>query len=438
MIRINPDVFCNSPWFELHIYQNGDYGFCCQQESHPYTVETPNLYNVKTMSIEEWYHSEPMNQARLRMFSDQRWDICRDCWKEEEVTDSGRRHRQNQKSILFKSNMQQSFEQSPNYPLFKYSADSGKTTQLPVDLHIDLGNQCNLACKMCWPGASSTIASKMKQWKIADVDQYLKFDWTRDEEVWTRFLSQIKDLNLKQIHIMGGEPTTHPKFKELINFLVANTDTSKFGFSFVTNGTNYDSEIVTLLETFRNANIEISIETANEINDYIRQGSEVSEILDNIEKYKKHISNRLTVTLRPCISSLSIRDYWTLIKYSLDNQLIIKSRHIVRPENQQPIVIPREIRQTWKQPYLDLREEYGLNDLTITDTVNESNPVFIKVICNNQIKQALNFLEADDHPQQKELLEDMIIQMKPWDKDYKLNAREFYPELTEYFDRVEY
>ena len=27
----NKDIFCNSPWFEIHMYWNGDYGICCSE-----------------------------------------------------------------------------------------------------------------------------------------------------------------------------------------------------------------------------------------------------------------------------------------------------------------------------------------------------------------------------------------------------------------------
>lgn len=440
MIQPNPDVFCNSPWFELNILWNGDLAFCCQQLETIYEKQTPNPYNIRSMSIKEWYNSLPMQQARLQMFKQERWSKCHQCWQEERVGDSSRRHRQNQKSVLFRQQFQSSFEQSPNYKLFKDSIESeGKTYLPPVDLHIDLGNHCNLACKMCWPGASTTIASKMKKLKIMDVEEYLRSDWTKDEEVWQRFLNELKEIpNLKHIHIMGGEPTTHPRFEPLIDFLIENQAVDQFGFSFVTNGTVYKQSLVDKLKQFKRASIEISLETAVASNHYIRQGSDTEETLSNIRNYITNKADNFFITLRPCISALSLRDYHTLVRFALEQGIIIKSRMVDHPRHLQPNVIPKQIRETWQQPYLDLVKDYNLDLETTVVDINESHYDNVKPIAANTVKQALSFLSLPDETDQPEQLTKMIELMRIWDKEYNLDARKEYPELEELLDQYEY
>ena len=440
MIKINKDVFCNSPWFELNILWNGDLAFCCQQIETIYDKQTPNPYNIRSMSIKEWYNSEPMQQARLKMFEQERWSKCTQCWQEESVGDSSRRHRQNQKSVLFRSEFQFSFEQSPNYDLFEHSlATGGKTHEPPIDLHIDLGNHCNLACKMCWPGASTTIASKMKKLKIMDVEQYLRSDWTKDEEVWQRFLNELAEIpNLKHIHIMGGEPTTHPRFENLIDFLIDNQKVDQFGFSFVTNGTVYKQELVDKLKKFKNAGIEISIESALSSNHYVRQGSDTEETIKNIKQYITNKSPNFFVVLRPTISALSIRDYHTLVRFALEQGVVIKSRMVDHPPHLRPNVIPKQIRDTWQQPYLDLISEYNLDLESTVSDINESHYDNVNPIAANTIKQALSFLALPDEIDQREQLGKMIDLMRTWDKEYKLDARQEYPELIELLDQYAY
>ena len=440
MIQPNPKVFCNSPWFELNILWNGDLAFCCQQIETIYDKQTPNPYNIRSMTLKEWYNSEPMQQARLKMFEQERWSKCTQCWQEEAVGDSSRRHRQNQKSILFRQEFQNSFEQSPNYKLFENSLEQGgQTYDPPVDLHIDLGNHCNLACKMCWPGASTTIASKMKKLKIMDVDQYLRSDWTKDQEVWQRFLNELAEIpNLKHIHIMGGEPTTHPKFEKLIDFLIEHQKVNEFGFSFVTNGTKYKQSLVDKLKKFKNAGIEISIESALSSNHYVRQGSDTNETIKNIKQYITNKSTNFFVVLRPTISALSVRDFHTLIRFAIDNGVVIKSRMVDHPRHLQPNVIPKAIRSTWQQPYLDLIDEYQLDlDSSVVD-INESHYDNVKPIAANTVKQALSFLRLPDELDQKEQLGKMIDLMRTWDREYKLDARQEYPELRELLDQYAY
>ena len=163
------------------------------------------------MSIRDWYSSEPMRQARERMFSSDRWNFCNRCWYEEQVGTSSRRHRSNQKSVIFRENFQDSFEQSPGYPKFTDPNFAG----MPIDLHVDLGNYCNLACKMCNPEASSRIASQHKIWKMSDS---VPVDWTTDQAAWERFLAELVTIpGLKNLHFMGGETLIQPRFEEYLN-----------------------------------------------------------------------------------------------------------------------------------------------------------------------------------------------------------------------------
>jgi hypothetical protein len=111
------------------------------------------------------------------MFGDERWRFCRRCHYEEEVSTTSRRHRSNQKSVIFRENFRESFEQSPGHSKFIDTEFNG----MPIDLHIDLGNYCNLACKMCNEFASSRIASQHKTWKISNS---VPVDWTNDKPAW--------------------------------------------------------------------------------------------------------------------------------------------------------------------------------------------------------------------------------------------------------------
>ena len=292
---------------------------------------------------------------------------------------------------------------------------------------------------MCWPGASTTIATKMKKLDIMPVDQYLKYDWTKDQDVWDRFLNELVEIpNVKHIHIMGGEPTIHPRFKQLLDYLIANHNVQDYGFSFVTNGTKYDQSIIDRLKKFARASVEISVETAEDSNHYIRQGSVTSEVIENIKKYNANRADNFFVTLRPCVSALSLRDYWTLLKLALDEELMVKSRSVNEPPHLRPHVIPKAIRETYRQPYLDLLKEYNLDlDYDHID-INESHYENQRNIVVDMIKQALTYIDMPDHIDQKLQLTEMVKQMKIWDKEYTLDARTLYPELKEILDENGY
>ena len=139
----NQKIFCNTPWYELHIYWDGSLGICCQ-ESHK--LYDDNSYNIATTTIAEWFNSDPVRHFRQGVLGDRPVSACSRCYQEESVGGNSRRIKSNQKSVIFQQAFADSFEQSPGRRHFN---ESGNTSTHPIDIHVDLGNYCNLACKMC-------------------------------------------------------------------------------------------------------------------------------------------------------------------------------------------------------------------------------------------------------------------------------------------------
>ena len=177
-------IFCNAPWFEVQIYWDGSFGICCQ-ESHKLHSDD-GKYNINNMSVKDWFNSDPAKAFRKKMFQLQLNSECDKCYKEEAVSNSSRRHRANQKSVIFtKTEFDASFNQSPHRERFIGSAANDfEHKATPIDLHINLGNFCNLACKMCFAQASSVIAVQELAWGILENKKYIGTDWTKKQEVW--------------------------------------------------------------------------------------------------------------------------------------------------------------------------------------------------------------------------------------------------------------
>jgi MoaA/NifB/PqqE/SkfB family radical SAM enzyme len=247
----NQQIFCNTPWYEAHIYWDGTLGICCQESRKLHSDD--QKYNIKNMTLREWFNSEPVKQLRRDILSDTPTDVCSRCYHEELVGGTSRRIRSNQKSVIFtKTAFHPSFEQSPGR---RHFTEDGVTDTLPIDLHIDLGNYCNLACKMCWSGASSRIATHYVRWGYEDHRQYLGNDWTQDKDVWSKLLDELVTIpNLKNIHFMGGETLLTKKLEEFVDVMIAH---KKFDlcFSFVTNGTVFNDSLMEKLKQFARVGI---------------------------------------------------------------------------------------------------------------------------------------------------------------------------------------
>ena len=433
----NSNIFCNVPWYDLHIYWDGSFGICCS-EDHKIYAETNHEYNVARMSIRDWYNSEPVRDFRRKIQRNSPISACRGCYLEEKHNGHSRRFKENQKSAIFMQAFEESFEQSPGYKNFKHSAEfDGFTNTVPVDLHVNLGNFCNLACKMCFADASSTIASHEVKWGIVDSRKYLGVDWTSDPAVWQGFKQQLLDIKgLNNIHFMGGETLLTDRLEDFVDTMIEH---KRFDlcFSFVSNGTIFKPRLLDKLKHFKRVGIEISIEATTEHNAYQRQGTNTAEVLENIEKYLNWCNgSSITVTLRSAPSSLTIGYYYTLLEYALKRQLLIKSNLCYDPKFLYAVNLPAEVKQQYIKKYNELIAK--LDSVETDDIVNASNPNNYKIVIKYEAEMCISLLSVDQPADSEEQLAKMVEHCRKWDKVYKLDARKLYPELNEVWDRYAY
>lgn len=434
------NIFCNAPWYELQIYWDGSLGFCCQEAHKLYPDNLSSEYNVSCMTIREWFDSEPMRSARMGMLGSTPNSICSRCYHEQEHGGTSRRHKCNQKSVIFtKTQFDESYKQSPGYAKFEGSRANGAYDGMPIDLHIDLGNYCNLACKMCRPQASSVIAAQEVKWGNKDVAQYIGTDWTRDEAVWTRVLDELASIpNLNNVHFMGGETLITTRFEDFVDYMIARGRTD-LHFSFVTNGTTFNESLLEKLTKFNRVGIEVSIETVTEHNSYQRQGTDTQLVLKNIDRYLEYCNgNNITLTARPAISALTIGYYDTLLRYCIDRGIIVKSLWVSKPDFLNPNILPDEIRQQYILNYQKLIADYHLESADYQSDYNESDPNQIARIIASQANQCINMLNSPKPADSEQLLKEMVAWCQRWDRVYGYNAKELYPEFSTILDRYGY
>jgi len=434
----NKNIFCNTPWYELHIYWDGSLGICCQ-EAHKLYTESDHQYNIANMSIQDWFNSAPVKKFRTGILGNQRLTECRRCYTEEDHDGNSRRLKSNQKSVIFtRTAFDDSFKQSPGHQHFLVShTQHGSTDTLPIDMHIDLGNYCNLACKMCNPRASSTIASQQVKWGIESSRHYLGTDWTRDQQVWDSFKQQLLNLpGLNNIHFMGGETLLTDRLEDLVDTMIAH---KRFDlcFSFVTNGTVFRSELIKKLQKFRRVGIEVSIETVDEHNAYQRQGTNTSLVLENIQKFLELCNGTsVTVALRPAPSILTIGYYVGLLRYALDQQLIVKSNLCYNPRFMSAEILPDTIKKQYQQSYLELLSQ--LVEIKIDSDYNASDPNNYRRAIKEQINLCLSVLQTPTPADSELELEALVRHCERWDKVYGYDAKQLYPEFDEILDRYGY
>ena len=386
------------------------------------------------MSIADWFNSEPVRNFRTQVLSSVPASACRRCYVEEQFGGNSRRTKSNQKSAIFVQAFEDSFAQSPGKQHFNIS---GLTNTHPVDIHIDLGNYCNLACKMCNSRASSTIASQEVKWGTEASRQYLGTDWTKNPQVWYNFLNQLLEIpGLNNIHVMGGETLLTSRFEELVDYM-AEHNRFDVCFSFVTNGTVFKPELLQKLSKFRRVGIEVSIESMDAHNAYQRQGTDTAQVLANIKRYQSLCDgSSITVTIRPAVSLLTIGYFPELLQYCLNNNLIVKALLVSTPRFLDAVILPQSVKDLYLEKYQLLFDQ--LSKVHVPGDYNASDPHNHAIVVKEQTQMCMNILATSVPDDASRLYSQLVGHCRRWDQVYGYNAKQLYPELVLIWDHHGY
>lgn len=424
----NKSIFCNVPWSNVHIYWDGTFGICCSEKQKPYN-ENNKEFSLEHYTIPDWFNTLPIREFRTNILSDKQLPACAACYFEESHGYESRRIKENFKSVIFTElAFDKSYEQSPWNKKFEFSKISGHTDLIPIDWHVDFGNECNLACKMCNPNASSMIASIMRQHNRTDVVP--KVSWTNNPKSWDNFLKSVDQTDIKRIHVMGGEPSIMKKYHEFVDYLIAN-DRTNLSLSFVSNGTVLNQELIDKLLKFSNVDIEISIEAVDRANNYIRLGSEIDVLLKNIETIKSYQGEKLQLIMRTVPQLLSISRYAKLVRFAWDNKFIIEGIPLTRPRFMRIDVLPKEYRQTLIEDLEILQKEIS-KEITMNTIQNGRSLGTLPEKLSRECLAIISMLKHDDPENVEELRKQFVAHNSFWDKQYKLKTEDYIPEIAHF------
>lgn len=143
---------------------------------------------------------------------------------------------------------------------------------IPSEMIFELDNTCNLACKMCHEGFSSTIA------KLKNIE-------TPPHSYDSNFLEQLKEFipHLKVAKFLGGEPFLINIYYQIWDLIIELNPNCKIHLQ--TNGTIFNDKIESYLEK-GNFYIGISIDSLDPENyEKIRQNSNLEKVISNLFKF---------------------------------------------------------------------------------------------------------------------------------------------------------
>jgi pyruvate-formate lyase-activating enzyme len=404
---------------------------CCDETAQPH--DDPARYNLTNQTVQQWYNDAPLQQVRERIKSDEPLSECRRCYSRESHGYESKRVKENLKTVIF---TEQSFDRSYQQSTYYQDFQDNITVRQPRDWHVDLGNECNLACKMCEPRASSLISSMYQKWQL--IPETANRNWTQDPVAWSNFLRSLTRVPaLNRLHFMGGEPLLNKRFVELLDFLIDNGLQST-SISFVTNGTFINHAIFEKLKQFCSFDIEVSIESIGPNNHYIRQGADTDQIIGNIEWMADQQSDQFQLVLRSVPQLLNINNYDQYIRWAWKQRLVIQGNPLIDPAYLQIAVLPLALRQTFIPQYQTLRAELQLHNHTRTTLNTGRNVKNLEMQLIRECESMIQMLAAPEPDNVQDLRKQLCHWLVRWDQEFELNAMDYYPEYREFLNDIQY
>lgn len=303
-----------APWFYLHTDNLGKFAACCQIDHGQSNFNGKTDYSWPTDSLDNWLNSPYMMYLREELTQGTKLPECSKCWQKENYGEPSMRTRAN------------AVEERWAKLYFKKKQDF--TQDLTTQAEIKLTNVCNFSCAMCVPADSSRIYTAWHQdqdneWvrlQLANKPNYLI-------DVRDQFLSKNNHALLeeviadrpKNISLLGGEPLLD---KVALGILknVSEEQKQKTNLSFSTNGSVDLNETVELLGNFKTIKFDVSLEGIEEVQDWVRKGSNWTYIEQNINSYIKQHSTK-NISIHYTVQALTVFHLHKLLSWCANKQI---------------------------------------------------------------------------------------------------------------------
>ena len=310
-------VFCDKPFNHNYVHPNGKMRLCCTTVQDLPTDNNYNLFDANKHTIEDYWNSNRMKEIRRKMIAGEKIRDCERCYKQEE---------QGVESLRSTHGMNEYVVGTLPDGTYQKSANS---------MQIQLGNICNLKCKMCSQMYSHMhgmetrdIGEQDPKWlhwvkeQGANVNNWtnelgIKQEWYKNTEFKLKMFEHISK-NILQLNVIGGEPTLIPEFYELFEYCDQQGTLGDKNITIVTNLTNTNPRLTKWLPKLKEWTIWASVDGVGERTEYIRYPSRWDKILESLEFYRSILGTNGQIVLSPAVQLLNIDQLDDMVKWWKD------------------------------------------------------------------------------------------------------------------------
>ena len=408
------------PFTGLATREDGAIQVCCR--SHP-------IGFIQDSPLEHHWNGETITRIRKSVLNGERPPECEPCFRLEDQGVESLRQRHIKGSIP---------EARINlYPsaLSKMQHDFTMPFEIPT-MELKLNNLCNLKCRMCHPGDSTS----WNDW--SEIKEYYKgdgqviFDLVEEHNLeikplldkfennpnwWTSLEKNLP--HFRRVEFAGGEPLMDPQHYRILDMLAPYGENIEIKYA--TNLTTLGKSNRTIWEywpKFKSVAVNVSIDGIGISYEYIRGNASWAELINNIKQIQT-ISNisRIVGAVAVQVSNVLILD--KMIEYFLDELEIVFYTNMVNYPNVLSVqVLPIELKNLainrlqaakLKVPnYRYIKENHILLDITLGQIDGVIN--YIKSTDqSNQWKQCVEFNRRLDKTRNQNFT-DVTPEFKPY------------------------
>ena len=348
---------CDLPFHHMAIRPDGQIFPCCYFRHEG----VPEDLNIN--------HPDPFNhpflqQLRESMKKDEYVHGCRQCYADEEVSGKSMRTDIAQPWI--------------DFGLPKAKDGRGEIVKL-TNIDLSLSNVCNNKCRMCGPTLSTNWYSDAKK-----LGMYIPKGIISE----THVIEQYDLEELLFIKLLGGEPLME---QEKLIRILDKCNLEQLTIFLVTNVTLAPStKLKKQLDKLKRLQIQLSIDSYGEMNDFLRKGSNWNNVKNNIAYYRDEFSHA-ELSIHSVASIYNVNLLHELIEYAIEENIPQHYVLIDGPDWMRPRNLPDAV----KKELIDYCKTYEKRYLNKEPNMSNASQIF--KLMQHELSQSGNINEFIDN-----------------------------------------
>ena len=313
------NTYCRLPWNHLFLFPDGAAKLCCLASGTVNDAGQPLSVNLQT--IDQIRNSPYMLEIRRKMATGEPVEECSGCYESEQRINWSYRIASNDQWLPPHQTVEAAIEEAR---LSRYVV-----AEPPAFIQLNLGNLCNLKCRMC----NSTFSSQIERdpvhgkWAAPLYQRREEIDTTvhvheqisgplngtalsagmvlpivhesvvaapksrfagglpwyeADEFLFGEILGNTD--NVRELYFTGGEPLLNPKVDEILDFLIDRGCTGQVRLQFNSNCTKVTDGFVDKLAKFAQVKFSLSLDGEGATYEYIRYPASWAVVSRNVRK----------------------------------------------------------------------------------------------------------------------------------------------------------